>query len=152
VIGTDNVDMVLTPDVRRRIMNRDDWAFTIREYMLAGVAKGRYESVDEVNARINETLELIGLIPETVVPHQIDRSADDIAARIDQISSIEDGMAFLQNLTPADRQRLAFSNTPLAAFADVTSPEEAMMRLATMPIPERMQLLAMFQRVEDQGR
>jgi hypothetical protein len=61
-------------------------------------------------------------------------------------------MAFLQNLTPADRQRLAFSNTPLAAFADVTSPEEAMMRLTTMPVPDRMQLLAMFQRIDDQGR
>jgi hypothetical protein len=45
---------------------------------------------------------------------------------------------------------LAQSNTPLAAFADVTTPEQAMARFESLDVQQRMQLLGMFQRVEDQ--
>jgi hypothetical protein len=144
-----DVAAILTADVRQRIMSRDDWAFTFSEYLFACVCIGRYESVGDVNAQVQETLKLIGLVPETAIPHQVDHSVDDIAARISRIDSIEDALAFLQGLTPAERQQLAWSNTPLAGFADVTTPAEAMARLNTMPIPERMQLLAMFERVDD---
>ena len=74
---------------------------------------------------------------------------DDLAARIDKIESVEDALAFLQRLTPDDRRRLAQSNTPLAAFADVQTPEQAMARLQSLDAQHRMQLLAIFQRVED---
>ena len=89
-----------------------------------------------------------GAFPAALMPTQIDRSVDDLAARIDKIESVEDALAFLQQLTPDDRQRLAESNTPLAAFADVRTPEEAMARLESLDVQHRMQLLAMFQRVE----
>ena len=45
-------------------------------------------------------------------------------------------------------ERLARSDTPLAAFADVRTPEEAMARFGSLPESQRMQLLAMFMRVD----
>jgi hypothetical protein len=149
VTGTSDVTTILTPEVRQRIMSRDDWALTFCEYMFATVCIGKYETAADVNAQVQETLTLIGLVPETAIPHEVDHSVDDIAARIRRIDTIEDAMAFLQGLTPAERQQLAWSNTPLAGFADVTTPAEAMARLNSMPIPERMRLLAMFERVDD---
>ena len=149
VTAAGDINAILTPDVRQRIMSRDDWAFTFREYMFASVCIGRYESAADINAQVQATLALIGLVPETAIPHQVDHSVDDIAARIRRIDSIEDAIAFLQGLTPAERQQLAWSNTPLAGFADVTTPAEAIARLNMMPVPERMQLLAMFERIDD---
>ena len=69
-------------------------------------------------------------------------------ARISRLDGVEDAIAFLQDLTPADRERLGRSDTPLAAFADVRTPEEAMARFGSLPESQRMQLLAMFMRVE----
>jgi hypothetical protein len=88
-------------------------------------------------------------LPSSIVPTEIDRSVDDLAARIDKISTVEEALTFLQELSPDDRQRLAQSDTPLAAFADVTTPEEAMARLDSLDVPQRMKLLAMFQRLDD---
>ena len=62
---------------------------------------------------------------------------------------MEDAIAFLQGLTPDERERLARSDTPLAAFADVRTPEEAMARFGSLPEARRMQLLAMFARVDE---
>ena len=55
---------------------------------------------------------------------------------------------FLQQLSDGDRQRLAASPTPLATFADVRSPDEAVARLMALPDVERLQLLAMFQKAD----
>ena len=93
---------------------------------------------------------LVGAIPSTVMPVSVDDSVDDLVARIDKINTVEDALALLESLTPADRERLAKSDTPLAAFADVRTPDEAMERLQSLPIDKRMQVLALFQRVEDQ--
>ncbi len=97
---------------------------------------------------MDEVFGIVHALPASIVPAQIDRSVDDLAARIDKISSIEDALTFLQQLTPEDRARLADSNTALAPFADVTTPEQAMARLQSLDMPQRMQLLGMFQRIE----
>ncbi len=83
------------------------------------------------------------------MPSDIDRSVDDLADRIEKISTIDDALTFLEQLSPDDRERLANSDTPLAAFADVTTPDEAMARLESLDMPQRLQLLGMFQRLED---
>lgn len=75
------------------------------------------------------------------------RSADDdLTARIARIDSVEDALAFLHQLSDADRERLGHSDTPLAEFADVRTPEEAMLRIQSLPLERRMQLMAMFMR------
>ena len=79
-----------------------------------------------------------------MLPHHTDHSVEDLAARIARIDSLEQALAFLLQLSDADRQRLARSDTPLADFADVRTPEEAMVRLQTMDFVRRAQLLAMF--------
>jgi hypothetical protein len=77
---------------------------------------------------------------------------DDLVARINQLNGIEDAMAMLQHLTPTDRERLARSATPMAAFADVRTPQEAMARFQVLDPQQKMQLLAMFGRVNDAQR
>jgi hypothetical protein len=47
-----------------------------------------------------------------------------------------------------ERERLARSDTPLATFADVRTPEEAIARFGSLPEGQRMQVLAMFTRVD----
>ena len=61
-------------------------------------------------------------------------------------------MAFLQGLTPADREQLARSGSPLAALADVRTPKEAMARFRGLDQPRKMQLMMMFMEVKDQQR
>jgi hypothetical protein len=78
-----------------------------------------------------------------------DRPVPDLAARISRLNGVEDALARLQDLTPADREQLARSNTPLAVFADVQTPEEALARFGSLDPQQRMQLLAMFSRVDD---
>jgi hypothetical protein len=135
------IRQILTPDVQQRIMMRDDWVFWL-------VAKGKFRSVDDVSSRATEVLGIVTAIPGSVLPSQVDHSADDLMARIGRLDGVEDAIAFLQDLTPADRERLARSDTPLAAFADVRTPEEAMARFGSLPESQRMQLLAMFMRVD----
>ncbi len=93
-------------------------------------------------------LGIVIAIPGTVMPSQVDYSADDLAARIRRLDDVNDAIAFLQSLTPDERDRLARSDTPLAAFADVRTPEEALARFGSLPEAQRMQLLAMFSRVD----
>jgi hypothetical protein len=57
------------------------------------------------------------------------RHVEGNAIRIARIDSVDDTLAFLQQLSAADRQRLAASPTRLARFADVRTPDEAMARL-----------------------
>ena len=140
---------VLTPDLRQLIMARDDWVFRAARYLLGCVGKGPFGSVNEVTQRIGEVLAIVAAIPASVLPDHVDHSEDDLIARIGQQTSIEDAMAMLQQLTPEERDRLARSDTPLAALADVRTPQEAMARFKTMDPQRKMQLIAMFMRVGD---
>lgn len=143
------VRQILTPEVQQRMLMRDDWVFWLGEYLFACVAKGKFRSADEISSRVTEVLGIVSAIPATVMPSEVDRSADDLVARISRIDGVEDAIAFLQGLTPDERERLARSDTPLAAFADVRTPEEAMARFGSLPEAQRMQLLAMFARVDE---
>jgi hypothetical protein len=140
---------VLTDEVRRIVMEHEDWALLGSESMFMSVSRGRFESADAISRRVDEVVRLLRAFPASVVPTEIDRSVDDLAARIEKISTIDEALVFLEQLSPDDRQRLAQSNTPLAAFADVTTPEQAMARFESLDMQQRMQLLGMFQRLED---
>jgi hypothetical protein len=141
---------VFDEGVRQRIMAHDDWAFLGSDTWLVCVGKEPFSSAADVTRRLDEVFDLVRALPASIVPAQIDRSVDDLAVRIEKIASVEDALTFLEQLTPEDRQRLAASNTPLAPFADVTTPDEAMARLQSLDMPQRMQLLGMFQRLDDQ--
>ena len=143
---------VLTPDLRQLIMARDDWVFRAERYLFGCVSKGPFGSVSEVTQRIGEVLAIVAAIPPSVLPDHVDHSEDDLIARIGQLTSIEDAMAMLQQLTPDERDRLARSDTPLAALADVRTPQEAIARFKTMDPQRKMQLIAMFMRVGDARR
>ena len=65
---------------------------------------------------------------------------------------MQEGLAFLQQLTPGERDRLARSDSPLAALADVRTPQEAMARLRSLDPQRKMQVMAMFMRVKDSQR
>jgi hypothetical protein len=144
------LETALTPDVRARIMARDDWCFIPSDYLFGCATKGGFKSVDDVQAGIDAVTGIIDAIPKSVMPQQVDRSVDDLIARIDKIDTVEDAFALLQSLTPADRERLAKSDTPLAAFADVRTPDEAIARLQSLPPNQVTQVMAMFERVQDQ--
>ena len=58
-------------------------------------------------------------IPASVLPDHVDHSADDLIARAARLTSMQQGLTFLQQLTPGERDRLARSDSPLAALADV---------------------------------
>ena len=65
---------------------------------------------------------------------------------------MDQGLALLQQLTPDERERLARSDSPLAALADVRTPQEAMARFKTLDPQRKMQLMAMFMKVRDSQR
>jgi hypothetical protein len=136
----------LTPQVQQLILAHDDWVLLPFGTTLACVTKGPFTSADEVVRRVRDVLALVAAIPTSIVPARADHSVDDLAARIAGIDSMEQALAFLLQLSDADRERLARSDTPLADFADVRSPEEAMLRLQSMDLGRRAQLLALFNR------
>jgi hypothetical protein len=140
---------VLTPQVQQRIMARDDWVFCAERYLLGCFSRGPFHSFDEATQRLSEVLAIVAAIPASVLPGHVDHSQDDLVERISQLSSVEDALAFLQGLTPGDREQLARSDTPLAAFADVRTPEEAMARFQSLDQQQRMQLITMFAQVRD---
>jgi hypothetical protein len=143
---------VLTPEVQQRIMARDDWVFFAERYLLGCFSRGPFRSFDEATQRLGEVLAIVAAIPESVLPARVDHSQDDLVDRISRISSVEDALAFLQGLTQNDRERLAQSDTPLAAFADCRTPEEAMARFQSLDPGQRMQLITMFSQVRDARR
>ena len=113
---------------------------------LVCLTQGSFTTADDVVRRARDVLDLVAAIPATVVPDHVDRSVDDLAARISRIESIGDAITFLQGLTDDDRERLARSDTPLAAFADVRTPEDATARFQALPPAQQMQLMALFMR------
>ena len=150
-VGPD-VGPLLTSQVRQLMMIRDDWFFQFERYMLGCIGKGPLQSIDEVRERMSQVLAIVAAIPASVVPDHVDHAEDDVIARIDKLTSLEDAMALLQQLTPADRERLAKSDTPLSAFADVKTPQEAMARFKGLDQGRKMQLMATFMRIRDSSR
>ena len=142
----------LTPEVRQRIMAHDDWVFWAERYLLGCVSKGAFRSDGQVSQRIDEVLGVVAAIPSTVLPDHVDHAADDLIARAAQLTSMQQGLVFLQQLTPDERDRLARSDSPLAALADVRTPQEAMARLKSLNPQQKMQVMAMFMKVRDSQR
>lgn len=136
----------LTPEVQQRLLTHDDWVLLSFATSLVCVTQGAFASADEVLRRVDDVLELVAAIPSSVVPDHTDTSVDDLAARIAGIDSIEQAIAFLQGLSDGDRERLAHSDTPLAGFADVRTPEEAMARMQSLDQAKQMQLMGLFMR------
>lgn len=139
---------VVTPEIQQRISARDDWTFIAEDTTFISVCREPFATADEVSQRISDVLAIVAALPASVAPAQVDHSADDLLARIAHIDTVEQALAFLQQLSDADRQRLAASPTPLAKFADVRSPDEAIARMMALPEMERLQLLAMFQKAD----
>jgi hypothetical protein len=138
---------VVTPEMQRRIAARDDWAFIAHESTFVSICREPFATPDEVSQRVRDVLAIVMALPTSVAPAQVDHSVDDLLARIARIDNVEQAVAFLQQLSDADRQRLAASPTPLAKFADVCTPEEATARMMSLPELERLQVLAMFDKV-----
>jgi len=152
VAPTDALDRVLTPEVQQRIMAHDDWVFQPGRYLLGCVGRGAFASAAEVGQRISEVLGIVTAFPAAAVPAHIDHSADDLAARIAGLTSMDEAMAFLAQLTPADREQLARSGSPLAPLADVRTPQEAMARFKSLDQPQKMQLMTLFMQVKHDQR
>ena len=143
---------VVTPDVQQRVMVRNDWVFIAERYLFGCISLPDFRTADEVAQRVRDVMAVVAAFPTSIVPAQVDHSNDDLLARISQLHSVDEALALLQQLTPDDRERLARSDTPLAAFADVETPDEAMARLRTLDEQQKVQLFAMFMKVKDNQR
>ncbi len=143
---------MLTPDVQQQIMARDDWVFRAERYLLGCVSRGPFRDAGEVTQRIGEVMGIVTAIPASVIPAHVDHSQDGLIARVNRLTSMDQGLALLQQLTPDERERLARSDSPLAALADVRTPQEAMARFKTLDPQRKMQLMAMFMKVRDSQR
>lgn len=146
------IEYVLTPAVKQRMMAHDDWVFRAEGYLLACVRKGKFRAIEEIGHQVAEVIEVVRAIPESVRPRYVDYSADDLAARVRRLQDIDDATVFLQDLSRADRENLAESNTPLAAFAYVRTREQVMARFDSLDPQRRMQLLAMFMAADGDER
>ena len=135
----------LTWDVQQRIMAREDWVFRAERYVLACVSAGAFATVDEVSQRIGEVLAIAEGIGAAVTPVTVDDSDDELLARAGRLTSLEDAIAFLASLSPAERERLARSPAPVAALADVTTAQEAVSRFQALDQQRKMELIAIFQ-------
>ncbi|HUO75241.1 MAG TPA: hypothetical protein VMU39_31065 [Solirubrobacteraceae bacterium] len=139
---------VVTPEMQQRIAARDDWAFIAHDTTFLSICREPFATPDEVSQRVRDVLAIVAALPASVAPVQVDHSVDDLLVRIARIDNIDDALAFLQELTDADRQRLAASPTPFAKFADVHTPDEAIARMMSLPDTERLQVLAMFEKAD----
>jgi hypothetical protein len=83
------------------------------------------------------------------MPTSVDHSEDDLVARATTLHSLDEAMAFLQNLSDEERDRLRASSSPLAAMADARTPAEAMERFMELDQQQKLQIFAMVQRVKD---
>ena len=139
-------EAVLSPDFQQRIAARQDWAFVAQDTTFVSICAEPFATADEVSERANATVGIVMAIPASVAPSQVDHSVDDLLVRIARIDNVDDAIAVLQQLSDAERQRLAASPTPLAKFADVRTPDQAVARLMELPEFERLQVLALFQK------
>jgi len=139
---------LVTSEMQQRIAARDDWAFAADETTFVAICREPFATAEQVSQRVSEVLGIIAAVPASIAPAQVDHSVDDLLVRIARIDDVDDALAFLQQLSDADRQRLAASPTPLAKFADVRTPDEAIARLMSLPDMERLQVLAMFEKAD----
>jgi hypothetical protein len=152
IVGAPGSVDVVTADVRHAIAAHGDWVFVAERYLLGCVSLPPFRTADDVAQRIHDVLAVVGAFPSAIVPTHVDHSFDDLLARIAGLHSVDDALAFLQALTPDERERLGRSDTPLAAFADVRTPDEAMARVQTLDDGQKMQLFAMFSQAKDRDR
>jgi len=148
VVGAPGASALLTPEVQRVIAQRDDWVFLAEVAQLACVGAAEFRTRDEVDHRMRDVLAVVSGFPTSIVPDHVDHSFDALLRQIDQLHSVEDALAFLQALTPEDREHLARSDSPLAAFADVHTPDEARARVKSLDQQQQMQLFAMFMKAK----
>ncbi len=134
----------LPATVQGLVMARDDWIFRVQVTWFICVTPEPFSSIDEMVQRIDQVLAVVAAFPTTVLAARVDHSDEDLLRRIGELDSVEDAIAFLQEVTPADRERLAQSDTPLAAFADVTTPDQIIERFQSLDQAQQLQLLAMF--------
>ena len=139
----------VTDEMQRLVLARDDWVFANEHTFIVSVAKGAFTSVSDMRGRIDDVLAFVAAIPTTMLAAEVDHSNDDLVARINRLDTLDDTLAFLQTITPADRARLAESKTPLARFADVQTPDEAFARFEQLSTQEQMQVLSMFRDADD---
>ena len=143
---------VLTPGVQQRMMARDDWVFWAGRYLLGCVSKGPFRSAGEVSQRIAEVMGIVAAIPASVLPDHVDHSGGrpDRPGQPGDQHGRRPGPAAAAH--PQERGQLARSDSPLAALADVRTPQEAMARFKTLDPQRKMQLMAMFMKVRDAQR
>ena len=146
----DTVSALLTPAVRQRILAHDDWVFVCMSGSLLCAGTGAFESADAVGTRVDEVLGIVGAFAAAIAPGPIDPATDELIARIGRISSLEEAVTFLLSLGPDERELLARSGTPIAAFADVTTAEETLARYQSLTLAQKMAVLAMM-RITDEG-
>ena len=139
-------EVEITPDMRRLISAREDWIFRVHLYLFTAFGNAPFESVDEMAQRIDDVLAVVAAFPASLMPSRVDHSQDDLILRINKLESVDDALAFFQQLTPAERESLAKSDTPLAGFADVKTPDEAIARFQSLDPAKQLQILAMFER------
>jgi hypothetical protein len=152
VTGTPDSAELLTADVRARVAARDDWYICFERYLMGCVGAGVLRTADDVTTLSEQALAIVTALPASAVPTAVDHSADDIVARAMRLTTMEEGMQFLQALTPEERATLARSDSPLASLADAHTPQEAMQRFRGLDQAAKMQLMAQFMRVKDAGR
>jgi hypothetical protein len=138
----DGADVLFTPEVRSRIMIRDDWSFVAERNLLGCVVKGPFGNGAEAAQVAQQVLDVVTGFPASVSP-LVDHSTDDIIERATRITSLEEAIAFLQGLSDDERARLRASPTPLAALADARTPEEAMATFHGLDRDKKLQLMAM---------
>ena len=143
---------LLTPAVRARMLARDDWSFLAERYWFGCISKRGFRTPEEVLERVDAVRAVVAALPAELVPAPVEPAVDDLLARIEALTSLDQALVLLQGLTPDERARLAASDSALAAFADVRTPQEAMARLKTLDPAQRMQVAGMFMRVRDQRR
>jgi hypothetical protein len=143
---------MVTPDLQQRIMAHDDWVFRAERYLFGCISRGAFQSVDEVDQRIDEVMGIVAAIPTSLMADHVDHTEDDLLLRISKLTTIDEGLALLQSLTPEDRTRLSQSDTPLAVMADAQSPEEALARFKALDPQKKMEIMAMFMKVKDASK
>jgi len=151
VTGTPDPTPLMTAGVRAGIAVRDDWYVRFERYLMACVGAGLLRSPADVTGLAGQALAIVAALPATIVPPTVDHSADDIIARAMKLTTLDEGLQFLQGLTPQERATLAGSSSPLAALADARTPAEAMQRFKTLDPAAKMALMAQFMRVKDAG-
>jgi hypothetical protein len=139
---------IVTAEMQQRIAAREDWAFIAYDSTFVSICREPFGTPDEVSQRVRDVIAIVMALPAGVAPAQVDHSVDDLLVRIARIDDLDQALAFLQQLSDADRQRLAASPSPLAKFADVRTPDEAMARLMSLPDMERLQVLTMFEKAD----